>query len=255
MEATVDPITEELGGYRVGLFDCPWMKIRSRTEWLLPNKKAGENIKNNGGNKWTFSGRVGGVYHKADLPSVCVHTTRESALVQVGLNTLTDIWALHNDRNSIKDVLAMMPLTTRKRPQRVVGETQLKTLIKTCVDVILLDGDGEPPQGIDYIQEEDPYKAGYGESWEIEIRNLKCHKSQCCVTDLIELMMTEGEKLFKGTKREKNGISTTIYWAWWLRRDAWHGWRQRKQWSWYITSVGCYHNWGWMTILATTVAG
>ena len=105
----------------------------------------------------------------------------------------------------------MIPLTTRKRPQRVVGETQLKTLIKTCVDVILLDGDGESPQGIDYIQEEDPYKAGYGESWEIEIRNLKCHKSQCCVTDLIELMMTEGEKLFKGTKREKNGISTTIY--------------------------------------------
>ena len=63
--------------------------------------------------------------------------------------------------------------------------------------------DGESPQGIDYTQEEDPYKARYGESWEIEIGILKCPKSQCCVTDLIELMMTEGEKFFKGTKREK----------------------------------------------------
>ena len=32
MEAKVDPITEELGGYHMGLFDYPSMKIRLRTE-------------------------------------------------------------------------------------------------------------------------------------------------------------------------------------------------------------------------------
>ena len=66
---------------------------------------------------------------------------------------------------------------------------------------------GDPPQKIDYRKFDNPYKERYGEEeWEEKIRATSQMSPYVCVTKMIEHIVAESAKMFKGTKFEDSWV-------------------------------------------------
>lgn len=82
---------------------------------------------------------------------------------------------------------------------RYNGHLANKTLCKIADDSLL---GAYPGIVVDHRQSLNPYLSRFGEDhWEAEIA--KAIKGHICVTELIIHMMTETERVMKGTKHEK----------------------------------------------------
>ena len=197
----VDRSTNQRTGYRLLPFDYTKKTMKSKTEWDGLNKCAISHIKLTGTSDWKSDGREPGILFKED-PTSCIglgnnEKAREKALLDVGIQTLADLAALSGQTQEIKNILQKMPLTTGKKPSRIVGESSLRKYITQCSSSCLLDG--PPPVATNFLDAPNPYKARYEEKWESEIRKSKFHKNSCCVTDLVEHMMTSSSDFFRDT--------------------------------------------------------
>ena len=118
--------------------------MKSKTEWDALNKSAITHIKATGTSDWKSDGREAGIMFKAD-PTSCLglgnnEKARKKVLSDVGIKALADLQALGGQTQQIKNILDQMPLTTGKRPSRIVGESALKKYIAKCTSSCLLVG-------------------------------------------------------------------------------------------------------------------
>jgi hypothetical protein len=65
---------------------------------------------------------------------------------------------------------------------------------------------GAKPPEMDYRKHQNPYEAKYGVLWEEKIKTARLMSAYTCITDLVEHIVVESEKVMKGTKHENDWV-------------------------------------------------
>ena len=82
----------------------------------------------------------------------------------------------------------------------VVSTALKKKLLLHCQDFI----DVDRPDVEDYWKADNPYEARYNKKWPDKIKKTTFSSPYICITDLVEHMVKESEKVFQNTRYENN---------------------------------------------------
>ena len=71
------------------------------------------------------------------------------------------------------------------------------------LDHVVLAKQSNRPNKIDYRKNSNPYESQYGPDCHIEVNNSSVLICYACVSDMIEYMVSETKRVFKGTTHKK----------------------------------------------------
>ena len=117
-----------------------------------------------------------------------------SSLHAIGVDTINDLKCLSIiDLKDIEMITNDANLTTNK-------------LLKLQDNVAESEPGQCPYLPVEYRQDENPYKARFGENWKEEIGKVQLMSSYKCITDLINHLVLATDEVMRGTKYEGKGL-------------------------------------------------
>ena len=75
---------------------------------------------------------------------------------------------------------------------------------KSMLDHVASDEPSKRPKQIDYQFILNPYESQHGTDWRIEVNKSSLLKCYACVSDMIEYMVSEMKRVFKGTTHKNS---------------------------------------------------
>ena len=164
-----------------------------RTKWMMMNERQDKN-KYWADDDIEFLPRVG-------KPGSLTHTL----LLEAGINTIGDLAQLA-DANlpPIRNIKGLHTAARHAQP-----------------------GSCPNPAGTDHRNASNPYESKFGESWEEEIRKSAALKPFRPISDLVEFMVEEEERVMANTAHEGDWFFITTHFHYSLPRNAGSIWKVR----------------------------
>ena len=139
------------------------------------------------GGGWVIDNRPIGAIYRNDAVSKLkgLGTAKQQLLNQHGIQTMSDIANLSEEKMS--------------ELQRVKNGKQVRQWHQT---VRLMCIDSDAPELLDHRKASNPYKSRYGDNWRDKVKSVVTMSHFVCVTELIDHIFTESERIMRGTKYE-----------------------------------------------------
>jgi hypothetical protein len=170
------------------------------------------------GDKWVVINREPNSKYEMDpVDSLdLVGDVTKKKLKKQGLVTIKDIEDLSSEHAKLEKV-------DRIRLPQILGfqEQAKKAML------------GRPPEKTDYRKAENPWKAQYGQDWEEKLNQSSLMLPYCPIKTLVENMVSECTRMFKGTTHEHD---------WLFYHDALSLWTAKETVSW-MKEQGHYEPW------------
>jgi len=149
-----------------------------------------------GGKEWVIKGGEAGFIYRNDLVSALkgCGRVRVLALEKSNIHTVSDLAALNSmEQQNISQL-------TKEN-----GHVSLTLLAKLCEQARTCR-DEDRPADVDYRKAQNPYKEKYGDDCEKKISQSAAMRPFRCITELIEHVIAEGHRIFKGTTHEHDWV-------------------------------------------------
>jgi predicted flap endonuclease-1-like 5' DNA nuclease len=162
---------------------------RQNTAMVAPKLHKGS------GGQWVVINREPNSKYEMDPVSYLVGLgdVTEKKLKKQGLVTIKDIKNLSG--NQMEAISKLEKVDRIGLPQMLGFQEQAKKAIL-----------GRPPEKTDYRKAENPWKARYGDDWEEKLDQSSLMSPYCSIKTLVENMVSECERMFKGTIHEHDWL-------------------------------------------------